>query len=491
MAAVLVATIGTRDLMFQVSSGEWYNIGDDQMRDGEIIGEQAEVIADLNLEPINYRNLTKYLLDQVEFYQKRIRPVIIGKLLTEQAPNIEKVYLVGTNQNSSVQQREKDTIYACELLKSWLEHYYPQLAVEVISLGEDGTNPANFEQMFRWWRQTWRNRVAIQNRQPIWVCLKGGVGQSSEASRVSGLSLYGDRIQFYEFNQNLNANRAGTPSDYSGPFLGTNYLWDRKQQEALALLKRYDYEAVKRTLKSDFQNADGTQPNGEQMPQVEDLVEAAVQWNQGNFQAFAEVMGEGAEARSQEWWWTAYEAAYLAVVRFQQSDTIEAMFHSFRAVEGLMLEWAIQTFPDDVERRKGKKTPRLRKSITHYLEWQNTYLWNDFKDNFKDKYTILLCGKVLIQLVQIAKPNYQDCSEINIFSEKTKHQRNQLFHRLLGLGKREVFQAWDAQNKREWESRVLGCLNFLSEQDFTSLAEASLMFQVHEELWEAIYDYQP
>ncbi|PSP07726.1 MAG: hypothetical protein BRC54_03795, partial [Cyanobacteria bacterium SW_7_48_12] len=344
MAAVLVATIGTRDLMFQVSSGEWYNIGDDQMRDGEIIGEQAEVIADLNLEPINYRNLTKYLLDQVEFYQKRIRPVIIGKLLTEQAPNIEKLYLVGTNQNPPVQQREKDTIYACELLKSWLEHYYPQLAVEVISLGEDGTNPANFEQMFRWWRQTWNNKVAIQNRQPIWVCLKGGVGQSSEASRVSGLSLYGDRIQFYEFNQNLNANRAGTPSDYSGPFLGTNYLWDRKQQEALALLQRYDYEAVKRTLQSAFQNADGTQPNGEQMLQVEDLVEAAVQWNQGNFQAFAEVMGERAEARSQEWWWTAYEAAYLAVVRFQQSDTIEAMFHSFRAVEGLMWEWAIPTF---------------------------------------------------------------------------------------------------------------------------------------------------
>ena len=486
MAAVLVATIGTRDLMFQVSSGDWYNIGDDQMRDGEIIGEQAEVIADLNLEPINYRNLTKYLLDQVEFYQKRIRPVIIGKLLTEQAPNIEKVYLVGTNQNSSVQQREKDTIYACELLKSWLEHYYPQLAVEVISLGEDGTNPANFEQMFRWWRQTWMNRVVdIQNRQPIWVCLKGGVGQSSEASRVSGLSLYGDRIQFYEFNQNLNANRAGTPSDYSGPFLGTNYLWDRKQQEALALLKRYDYEAVKRTLQSAFQNADGTQPNGEQMLQVKHLVEAAVQWNQGNFQAFAEVMGERAESRSQEWWWTAYEAAYLAVVRFQQSDTIEAMFHSFRAVEGLMLEWAIQTFPDDVERRE-MEMPLVRKSIARNRGLRN------YLNEFQGRPEISLYGAKLDKLVQLAKPNYRkNCRDIIAFWDVAKPRRNQLFHRLLGLGKREVFQAWDAQNQREWESRVLGCLNFLSEQNFTSLADASLMFQVHEELREAIDDYQP
>ncbi|PSP02553.1 MAG: hypothetical protein BRC51_11475 [Cyanobacteria bacterium SW_12_48_29] len=464
MAAVLVATIGTRDLMFQVSSGEWYNIGDDQMRDGEIIGEQAEVIADLNLEPINYRNLTKYLLDQVELYQKRIRPVIIGKLLTEQAP---------------------DTIYACELLKSWLEHYYPQLAVEVISLGEDGTNPANFEQMFRWWRQTWNNKVAIQNRQPIWVCLKGGVGQSSEASRVSGLSLYGDRIQFYEFNQNLNANRAGTPSDYSGPFLGINYLWDRKQQEALALLQRYDYEAVKRTLQSAFQNADGTQPNGEQMLQVEDLVEAAVQWNQGNFQAFAEVMGERAESRSQEWWWTAYEAAYLAVVRFQQSDTIEAMFHSFRAVEGLMCEWAIQTFANDVVRSE-MEMPLVRKSIARNRGLQN------YLNEFQGRPKIPLYGANLDRLVQLAKPNYRkNCRDIIAFWDVAKPRRNQLFHRLLGLGKREVFQAWDAQNQREWESRVLGCLNFLSEQNFTSLADASLMSQVHEELREAITNYQP
>ncbi|PSP36186.1 MAG: hypothetical protein BRC57_02960, partial [Cyanobacteria bacterium QS_8_48_54] len=401
MAAVLVATIGTRDLMFQVSSGEWYNIGDDQMRDGEIIGEQAEVIADLNLEPINYRNLTKYLLDQVEFYQKRIRPVIIGKLLTEQAPNIEKLYLVGTNQNPPVQQREKDTIYACELLKSWLEHYYPQLAVEVISLGEDGTNPANFEQMFRWWLQTWENRVVdIQNRQPIWVCLKGGVGQSSEASRVSGLSLYGDRIQFYEFNQNLNANRAGTPSDYSGPFLGN--------------------EAVKRTLKSAFQNADSTQPNGEQMPQVEDLVEAAVQWNQGNFQAFAEVMGERAESRSQEWWWTAYEAAYLAVVRFQQSDTIEAMFHSFRAVEGLMCEWAIQTFANDVVRRE-MEMPLVRKSIARNRGLRN------YLNEFQGRPEIPLYGANLDKLVQLAKPNYRkNCRDIIAFWDVAKPRRNQL-----------------------------------------------------------------
>lgn len=97
MKAVLVATIGTRDLMFQVSSGLWYNIGDDRMKDGDIIGEQAEVISDLNLATITCRDLTNYLLQQIETYCDRIKPVIIGKLLTEKAADIEKVYLIGTN----------------------------------------------------------------------------------------------------------------------------------------------------------------------------------------------------------------------------------------------------------------------------------------------------------------------------------------------------------------------------------------------------------
>ncbi|MDV2992004.1 MAG: hypothetical protein N4J56_001658 [Chroococcidiopsis sp. SAG 2025] len=49
MKAVLVATIGTRDLMFQVSSGSWCNLGHDRMKDGDEFGEQFEVLSDLGL----------------------------------------------------------------------------------------------------------------------------------------------------------------------------------------------------------------------------------------------------------------------------------------------------------------------------------------------------------------------------------------------------------------------------------------------------------
>ncbi|MFN9600138.1 MAG: hypothetical protein ACK56T_14000, partial [Dolichospermum sp.] len=78
MKSVLIATIGTRDLMFQIASGEWFNIGDDRMQNGEIIGEQAEVISDLGLHNISFRDLTKYLLDNIDTYIDRLEPAITG-----------------------------------------------------------------------------------------------------------------------------------------------------------------------------------------------------------------------------------------------------------------------------------------------------------------------------------------------------------------------------------------------------------------------------
>ena len=62
MESVLIATIGTRDLMFQIASGEWFNIGNDRVQNGEIISEQLEVISDLGLKDnTTFRDLTKYL----------------------------------------------------------------------------------------------------------------------------------------------------------------------------------------------------------------------------------------------------------------------------------------------------------------------------------------------------------------------------------------------------------------------------------------------
>lgn len=62
-----------------------------------------------------------------------------------------------------------------------------------------------------------------------------------------------------------------------------------------------------------------------------------------------------------------------------------------------------------------------------------------------------------------------------------------MFHQLAGLNSKEaVFEKWhiSIKSEKEWEKRVLNCLNFIAgqEQPFNSLKEASLMSKVHEKL---------
>ncbi len=489
--SILVATIGTRDLAFCVSSNEWLNLGNDRAPNGDSISEQALVQMEVKLEKSDFRLLTEYLLENWEYYQEQLQPIILGKLLQDEHKHLKEIYLVATDQAELIKYRDKDTLYAAQIIKLWIENHY-KVPTKVILQGAEGGNPADFEAMFYWWKQTWQHIAASQEEgTPILLCVKGGVGAFSEAGRVTALSRFGEDTLFYDFIKDDEANCQGKPSEYTIPFKGTNYLWDRKQREALALLKRYDYEAMGRTLKSYYRGADASTANGQMILRVKILVEAATKWNQGDFKGFVEALGELALTRSRQWWWTGYEAAYLGATRFKQGNTVEALFHTFRAVEGLMCEWAIYTFPDDVVLRdrpddiSRSMVPLVKKSIARHPGLQ-TYL-----NEFKGESEIPLYGTSLDNLVKQAKPTYTQSREINKFWDVAKLWRNQLFHRLLGLGKDEVFWAWDTSNQKEWESRVLGCLNFLSSLDFTSLSEVSLMFQVHEELKEAITSYQP
>jgi hypothetical protein len=328
MTAILVATIGTRDLIFQVSSGLWYSVGD--------FSERVQVIDDLGLDKeITHRDLTKYLSDRSDQYLDRIKPVIMGKLLIKKATEIEHLYLIGTNQLPNIKERNKDTIHSCQILTAWVEKNL-NIPTKTISLGQSGTDPSNFEAMFEWWRNTWREEIQPNENLEIWLGLKGGVGQTSEAGRITGLSLYGDRIKFFEFLQDERNNQAGEPSDYTGPFLGTNYLWDRTQQQVLGLLDRYDYAGVKELLTPYLET--------KKLEAVADLLEAGIAWNRGEFKDFFDraklILTPDRQQQGQTWWWMAYEQAYLAVVRLEQNNVAEAMLHSFRALEGGLLEWA-------------------------------------------------------------------------------------------------------------------------------------------------------
>jgi hypothetical protein len=481
MTAILIATIGTRDLMFQISGGDWFNIGDDRMQDGDIIGEQAEVISDLGLNKINYRDLTEHLSDDKHLDIDRVKPVIIGKLLAEKASQIDKIYLIGTDQKFDVPQRNKDTIYACKLIEAWVNNKYPKISTKFVSLGEDGTNPSNFETVFEWWRKAWRTEIDPPIDREIWLCLKGGVGQTSEAGRISGLSLYGDRINFFEFHQNEKHNRAGNPSAYTGPFLGTNYLWDRTQQQALGLLDRFDYAGAEELLKPYFKT--------KKLGSLPTFLEAGIAWNRGEFDRFlnrtnaTHIFSDSHHKQSQKWWWMAYEQAYLAVIRLEQNNTAEAMLHSFRAVEGCLFEWAKFKFGTDIKEMPNN-FPQIQDSISIAHPVLRPIL-----DRARTNYSQLQWrGSLRRNILEATIPAANSDNFHYFWSDACHSQRNKLSHQLGGISESEVLSAWgnDIKNRSQWDKRIVSCLNILTGQSFKSLHQASLFAKVHDRVRESI-----
>ncbi|OBQ45373.1 MAG: hypothetical protein AN484_02035 [Aphanizomenon flos-aquae WA102] len=481
MKSVLIATIGTRDLMFQIASGEWFNIGNDRVQNGEIIAEQLEVISDLGLKDnTTFRDLTKYLLDHIEKHINHIQSPIIGKMFIEQASNIEKVYLIATDQEKNVTQREKDTLYSAQLIKQWLMHKFSHLHdnnVHIILLGQDGTNPSIFEDMFNWWRKIWKNTIIVNKNQSVWVCLKGGVAQTSEAARISGLSFYGDRIQFFEFKENTRANRNGIPSDYSGPFLGTNYLWDRTQKQALKLLESYDYTEAYDLLEPYFQ-----QPSAN-FGAIPDLLKAGKLWNQGQFEGFLSLARNSTQISSVEGrLWMAYEQAYLGVIRLKQMNTTEAMLHSYRAIEGLLYWWVADSFPDYVQERKNQY-PLIKDSISNLQKYRS------LKRYFTEiETTTEVKGCLLKDLLKEAIPETKNSIDFKAFWKSAKYARNYFSHRLGGLAEQDVFTAWgkDITDSQQWQKRILNCINLVTGESFSTLYKASLFSQIHKQVLEAI-----
>ena len=488
MKSILVATIGTRDLMFQVTTGDWYNIGDDRMK-GDILGEQIEVVSDLALtEKSSFREISQYLWENIEYYGDQVKPVILGKLLEDKINDLEKVYLVVTDQNETVKEREKDTLYSGELIKYWLNKLNSDLVVNILYIGRNDENPSNFEEMFRWWQQVWKENIKPQPDQPILLCLKGGVGQASEASRISGLSFYGNDIKFYEFIPTPSNNQKGISSDYTRPFLGTNYLWDRTRQQALQLLERYDYAGLQNLVKPYYEQ------NKQKWKETYALIKSGVSWNQGQFEDFFQSasfsFNNQQKEQHQQYWWMAYEQAYTAVVRLKQKNTTEAMLHSFRAVEGLIYECLKHEFKDYMVNSEYTYSSLKSSVLNKYPALKELFV-NNGNPVPEIKLDSRTQQRLIEKYIALTSPqaNFRDLKAWG--SEELRNHRNRLSHKLGGISEGELYQAWgkDTYNQKDWEKRILNCLNLITENKFNYLWQGSLFASIHQRVLTAIKNY--
>lgn len=300
----------------------------------------------------------------------------------------------------------------------------------------------------------------------VYISHQAGTPAISSAVQFMSLARFREDVKFLVSSEYSQETKTIHNSTYLGAI---------QRQEAQALLERHDYAGVKLLLK-DYLDSD-----------TKILLDAAIEWNYANFSGLAKklqklsdkALVQDVNARSQHWWWTAYESFYLAVVRLKQKNTVEAIFHSFRAVEGLLSKWVNKEHSDKLKTNsQGEKELKTSQGRSYKPHGKGLYLF------FKD----------------VAKNRVND--DLSAFGDYVFKKRNQLFHQIEGLqDSKAVFDFWEVSSKNEstwktgnlsdeqkWQNRVLGCLNCITGQKLT-LEKASLMAQVHQKLEAAINSY--
>jgi len=330
----------------------------------------------------------------------------------------------------------------------------------------------------------------------VYVSHQAGTPAISSAVQFCSLAKFGDRVRFLVSNEHN--------AELTGFVESSSYLRGIKREQAKELLKNYDYAGVEKLIGQYLSDDDKI------------LMESALQWNFAKFDSddceksnsFAcellklsspelQELKQAVSDRRQYYWWTAYEAAYLGIVRLEQKNTVEAMFHTFRSIEGLIRDWAIiKKYPEQI------KYSNPDQPNTPYFHPINLppKLQEWFNRNKNKKFnTVALHGKPLFELLKESESSKKivknaDISEI--LCGGILVERNTIFHQLKGLDQDQLYRAWGFSNladSAKWESRVLGCLNFIVNIDlpdnfknFKSPKDVSLMAIVHQELEKAI-----
>jgi hypothetical protein len=360
----------------------------------------------------------------------------------------DKIFVILTNQENVFSTKDK-TDYKCPywqdtcrlqpILEKYFQKAFPQLKpnenIQYLEL-----KPESKEQGLDNWEKCLIliegkiSNLPINKNAKIYVSHQAGTPAISSAVQFATLAKFDKQVKFLVSNEYEQGNPIDIPS--------SNYLKGIKLQEAKALLERYDYSGVQEILTNIWENKE--EPLNSEEQRINELLTIAISWNCAKFDDFAKARGKIVEERIKQWWWMGYEAAYLAVVRLEQGNTVDALFHSFRSVEGLIRYKAGQTRED------------------------------------------------IFKLIPKILPNWELNPDMKIFNDYTRDKRNTLFHRLSGLKEQELFEAWNTSNKdkENWKKSILGCLNFISGEKFTSLKKASLMHEVEQELQAAINNYE-
>lgn len=429
---------------------------------------------------IAYEQLGEAVTEQLVF------PLLeqFQRKLLDKAETIDRIVVLTSDQQHVFGEEERER-YRCPywqdtgllypIVCDYLQSSFPNAQISSLSI-----SPHSSDQGLDDWDaglKLVRREIASLDFKPekVYVSHQAGTPAISSAVQFSSLAKFGQQVEFLVSSEYRPERTRLIDS--------SEYLSALRLQEAKALLDRYDYSGVQQLL-----CANRKVDSNLGLEEINCLLTMAIQWNFAKFEDFGKARGDLARERLNQWWWIGYEAAYLGVVRFEQKNTVEALFHSFRSIEGLISMWAeSRYYPDHININPKNGSLDLKISILDVFE---DFLGNPkqgkMRCELEEKKKIGLYSFPLYELLRRTKPEWREDPHIATVWNTAAPKRNDLFHRLRGLYEIDVFEAWNTQDEEAWKSRVLGCLNFISGQDFKSLKEASLMSQVHAELKTAI-----
>jgi hypothetical protein len=299
--------------------------------------------------------LTFPLLDNfVQALANYPTPEAIAILLTDQLTIFE-----------NDRQRKPNSPYwqdTCELqpiLQKYCAEKFPDAPCEFIPLTpkSEAESLDNWNAILNLVRDKFRNLkiadqpIQVNPDENVYVSHQAGTPAISSAVQFCSLAKFGDRVQFLVSNEN-NLELTG--------FVGSSsYLRGIKREQAKKLLDNYDYAGVNGLINEYLQD------------DAKILLKAALKWNVAKFSDFLDCLkyypkfeSELVErTRDENWWWIAYEEAYLAVIREKQDNIVEAFFHSFRAFEYIFAEWGSQKLAGHFQEGDGDNVAFLKESI--------------------------------------------------------------------------------------------------------------------------------
>ncbi|MGI0493608.1 hypothetical protein ACN4EG_17650 [Alkalinema pantanalense CENA528] len=477
-----------------------------------VLGKVYQAASDVVRDKI-WDYLTFPLLENfVQELQNSPAPEAIVVLLTDQSKIFERE-----------QQRKPNSPYwqdTCELepiLQCYFAEKFPGVSCEFIPLIPQSKTESldNWNAVLDLVRKKFRNLtidekpIQINPGEIVYVSHQAGTPAISSAVQFCSLAKFGDRVKFLVSNEY-------NPTFPEKPLEGSSYLRGIRIQEAKALLGEgsYNYAAVEALI------GDYIQENEE----IKALLNAAKNWNVARFTDFLNSLKNYPKFTSEvtertgekNWWWLAYEEAYLAVIREKQDNIVEAFFHSFRAFEYIFVAWSDHEFggeKEHIEKDKGKSY--LKKSVLS--DKQDYFAKAKFKQNgdpkddlaklkcrINDEERVLLDLSTIHKLFRACRDEYtSECLEIQIFWDQKNNKesnvsekRNTIIHQVCGMSKDDLQACWTAREEsdqfkdKSWEEKLPIFLNFIIQKDFpegfATLEEASLMAKVHQELKNAI-----